>query len=62
MTDRARRLEAANQDRAEVAVRWEAAEDRADTTGQSSDRVQAEIQDRALEAADLKIKKIESER
>jgi hypothetical protein len=61
VTDKAKRLEAANQDRAEAAVRWEDAENTADETGQPSDRTKAEGQDRALDAADRKIKKIEAE-
>jgi len=61
MTGKARRLEAANQDRAEAAVRWEEAENTADETNQPADRSKAEADDRALAAADRKIKKIEQE-
>ena len=61
MVDKAKRLNAANQERAEAAVRWEAAETQADETGRASDQVNAGEQDRALVAADRKIKKIESE-
>ena len=60
MTDKARRLEAANQERAEAAVRWEAADNKAGETGRVSDKIKAEEDDRALDAADRKIKKIES--
>jgi hypothetical protein len=61
VTDKAKRLEAANQDRAEIAVRWEDAENTADETGRASDKIRAAEDDRALAAADRKIKKIESE-
>jgi len=61
VVDKAKRLEAANQDRAEAAVRWEDAENTADETGRASDVVKAKEDDRALDAADRKIKKIEGE-
>jgi hypothetical protein len=61
VTDKAKRLEAANFERAEAAVRWEAAENRADETGRPSDQSAADQDDRALDAADRKIKKIEQE-
>ncbi|MFZ0891069.1 MAG: hypothetical protein WB778_08810 [Thermoplasmata archaeon] len=60
MTDKAKRLEAANQERAEAAVRWEEADNKADETGRVSDKIKADADDRALEAADRKIKKIEA--
>ena len=59
--DKAKRLETANFERAEAAVRWEDADFTAGETGRSSDRIQAAEDDRALEAADRKIKKIEAE-
>jgi hypothetical protein len=58
---KAKRLEAANLDRAEAAVRWEDAQNTADETGKSSDATKAQQEDRALIAADRKIKNIESE-
>ena len=61
MPDKAKRLDTANQERAEAAVRWEDAANTADETGRSSDRAAAQQDDRALTAADRKIKKIESE-
>lgn len=61
MTEKAKRLEAANQARAEAAVRWEESDSRAGETGRGSDQIKAAEDDRALEAADRKIKKIESE-
>ena len=62
MTDKAKRLEAANFERAEAAVRWEDAENTADETGRASDKNKAVDDDRALNAADRKIKEIEEER
>jgi hypothetical protein len=61
MVSKGKRLEAANQERAEAAVRWEDAETTADETGRASDQAKAARDDRALTAADRKIKKIESE-
>jgi hypothetical protein len=62
MTDKAKRLEAANLERAEAAVKWEDADNTASETGQVSDKIKAAEDDRALDAADRKIKKIEAER
>jgi hypothetical protein len=62
VTDKAKRLDAANYERAEAAVRWEDADQRAETTGREADKIQAAEDDRALDAADRKIKKIEAER
>jgi hypothetical protein len=59
--DKAKRLDVANQERAEAAVRWEDAANTADETGRASDEVKAQADDRALDAADRKIKKIETE-
>jgi len=59
--EKAKGLEAANQERAEAAVRWEDADNTADKTGRPSDVIKANEDDRALDAADRKIKKIESE-
>jgi hypothetical protein len=61
MTDKPKRLEAANFERAEAAVQWEDAANKADETGKASDQVAADGRDQALDAADRKIKKIESE-
>ncbi|MCI4342138.1 MAG: hypothetical protein L3K11_07195 [Thermoplasmata archaeon] len=61
MTDKPKRLEAANFERAEAAVQWEDAANRADETGQASDRVEAAGRNRILDAADRKIKKVEAE-
>ncbi|HLN50970.1 MAG: hypothetical protein ACLQD9_03590 [Thermoplasmata archaeon] len=61
MSEKAKRLEAANQNRAEIAVRWEDDENTADETGRASDKAKAEADDRALAAADRKIKSIEKE-
>jgi hypothetical protein len=61
MTDKPKRLEAANFERAEAAVQWEDAANKADETGNASDQVAADGRDRVLDAADRKIKKIESE-
>ena len=62
MTDKAKRLEAANFERAEAAVRWEDSDNKAGETGRVSDEVRAEQDDRVLDAADRKIKRIEKER
>ena len=59
-TDKPKRLEAANFERAEAAIRWDVAENRADATGLASDRVQAEERDAELSAADRKIQKVAS--
>jgi hypothetical protein len=61
MISKAKRLERANQERAEAAVRWEDADATADETGRASDQVRAAEDDRRLDAADRKIKKIEAE-
>jgi hypothetical protein len=61
VTDKAKRLNAANQERAEAAVLWEDADNRASETGRGSDAVKADEDDRILDAADRKIKKIEAE-
>jgi hypothetical protein len=61
MTDKAKRLETANFERALAAVRWEDADNTAEETGRASDNLEAAKDDRALEAADRKIKQIEAE-
>ncbi|MGC2289843.1 MAG: hypothetical protein WA688_08320 [Thermoplasmata archaeon] len=61
MPDKPKRLEAANFERAEAAVLWEDADNTATETGRVSDKVKAEERDRALVAADRKIKNIEAE-
>lgn len=62
VSDKAKRLDAANQERAEAAMRWEDADNTARESGGAADRIQAAQDDRALDAADRKIKKIEAER
>lgn len=62
MLPKSQRLEEANQERAEAAVRMEDAEDRADETGTVSDTIKAGESDRALPAAARRIKAIEAER
>lgn len=49
-------------ERAEAAVRWEDADTNASETGRESDKIKAGESDRALDAADRKIKRIEAER
>ncbi|MCI4329210.1 MAG: hypothetical protein L3J86_06455 [Thermoplasmata archaeon] len=61
MPEKAKRLEDANFERAEAAVRWEDADNRAAETGKPADKVEAAKDDEALDAADRKIKKIQSE-
>ncbi len=61
MTEKTKRLEAANQARAEAAVRWERSDDRAGETGRVSDKIKAAEDDRILTAADRRIKSIEPE-
>jgi hypothetical protein len=60
MTAKPKRLEAANVERAEAAIQWEVAENRADETGLPSDKVEAAERDRALVAADRKIKAVKA--
>ena len=62
MTDKPKRLEVANFERAEAAMLWEDAANKADETGRVSDKVKAEERDRVLVAADRKIKNIEKDR
>ncbi|MCI4372093.1 MAG: hypothetical protein L3K02_00385 [Thermoplasmata archaeon] len=61
MVEKAKRLDAANQERAEAAVRWEDDDNTASETGRAADALKAQADERALSAADRKIKKIESE-
>lgn len=61
MTEKSKRLNEANQERAEAAVRWEDADARASDSGKKSDAARADADDRVLDAADRKIKKIETE-
>jgi hypothetical protein len=61
MPEKEKRLEAANFDRALAAVKWEDAANTADETGQVADKVEAEKDSRALNAADQKIKQVEAE-
>ena len=60
MTGKPKRLEAANVERAEAAIQWEVAENKADETGLASDKLEAEARDRALVAADRKIKDVKA--
>jgi hypothetical protein len=60
VTEKARRLETANFDRALAAVVWEDAANTADETGLKADKIEAVKDDRALDEADRKIKRIES--
>jgi hypothetical protein len=60
MTDKPKRLEAANFERAEAAIEWEVAENKADETGRPVDKAQAEERDRELDAADRKIKNVKA--
>jgi hypothetical protein len=62
MPHKTKRLEVANFDRALAAVQWEAADAAAEATGRASDRREAGQRDRALDAADRKIKTIEKEK
>jgi len=62
VVDKPKRLEAANFERAEAAVKWENDANTADETGRVSDKIKAEDSDRALDAADRKIKSIQKER
>jgi hypothetical protein len=61
MTDKPKRLEAANFERAEAAIEWEVAENKADETGRPVDKVEAEARDRALDAADRKIRQVKAD-
>lgn len=61
VSEKAKRLESANFDRAEAAVRWEDAETTADETSRPADKRKAKARDRELDAADQKIRDIESE-
>jgi hypothetical protein len=61
VTAKSKRLEDANFERAEAAVRWEDADNKASETGRTPDAEVAEQSDEALRAADRKIKRIEAE-
>jgi hypothetical protein len=61
MIDKPRRLETANFERAEIAVRWEEAADRAAKSGARGDKLRANELNCSLEQADRKIKAIEAE-
>jgi len=61
MQPKSQRLEEANQERAEAAVRMEDAENRAEETGTLADKIKAGEGDRALAAADGRIRAIEAE-
>jgi hypothetical protein len=62
VVDKVKRLEAANFEKAEAAVRWEDSANQADETGRASDQARAAKDNRELDAADRKIKNIEAER
>jgi hypothetical protein len=61
MPDKPKRLEDAEFERAEAAVRWEDADHTAEESGRPADQSKAEGLDDALVAADRKIKKIQAE-
>jgi hypothetical protein len=61
VVEKDKRLEAANFDRALAAVKWEDAANTADETGRIVDQVEADKDARLLEAADKKIKRVQSE-
>jgi len=58
---KAKRLDAANQERAEAAVRWEDTANTANETGRASDQTESEQEGRVLDAVDRKTKRIEAE-
>jgi hypothetical protein len=60
MPEKRERLENANFERAEAAVRWEEADNKASETGRTADKIDADAKDQALKAADLKIKRVEA--
>jgi hypothetical protein len=60
VTDKPKRLEDANFERAEAAIEWDVAEDKAEQTGRDSDQAKADESDDALSAADRKIKKVKA--
>ena len=62
VVDKPKRLESANFERAEAAVAWEDAANTAAETGRPADQATADARDRALDAADRKIKSIQKER
>lgn len=59
MTGKTRRLEEANQDRAEAAVRWEESDHRAQGSGLKVDAEAAKRDDQRLKDADRKIRQAE---
>jgi len=60
VTDKPKRLETANVEGAEAAIKWEVAANKADETGLASDKLGAAERDRALVAADRKIKDVKA--
>jgi hypothetical protein len=60
MNGKAKRVEQANQDRAEAAVRWEESDHRAQESGRASDAAEAARDDRALTDADRRIRKAQA--
>lgn len=60
MTEKAKRLEEANQERAEAAVRWEESDHQAQESTLASDAAEAARDDRALDSADRKIRRTEA--
>ena len=61
MSDLSSRREAANSERTEAAIRRESDENSADETGRVSDGVRARESDRAMDAAERKVQRIEAE-
>lgn len=61
MTEKAKRLESANFERALAAVKWEDAANAADETGRAEDKVEAAKDSAELDAADQKIKRVQAE-
>ena len=61
MTEKAKRLESANFERALAAVKWKDAANAADETGRAEDKVEAAKDSAELDAADQKIKRVQAE-
>jgi hypothetical protein len=58
MTEKPKKLETAEFERAEAAIRWDVAEDAAEETGRAPDQAQADAREAELDAADRKVTKI----
>jgi hypothetical protein len=61
VTDKPKRLEDAQFERAETAIEWEVADDKAEKSGRPADQAKAAQLDAALDAADRKIKTVKAE-